>query len=160
MMQDHEVMLIALSKERDLLHEQLMQVDRIIKKIKTGEYLAPTEAITMDITPVKHIEQSNSFPVQANIKIQVLMIFDQLGQAAKLKDVQTAYTRHTGKNFNLRESMRSLHNSKLLYNVKEKDANRSILWVKSEWIDNGQLLDKFKPEGFDLLYKADNIEFV
>jgi len=43
--------------------------------------------------------------------------------------------------------------------IKEKSANRGILWVKKEWVENGQLLDEYKPEGFDLLYKGENLRY-
>jgi hypothetical protein len=32
------------------------------------------------------------------------------------------------------------------------------LWVKREWVVNGQLLDERKPEGFDMLFNG--VEFM
>lgn len=157
-MKDDEMMLYALSKEREQLHQRLMQVDRIMKKIRGGEYM--NQAITtLEVIPTTESKQLE-FPKQANIKVQALKIFDIVRCAAKLKDIQDEYYKLTGSNYNLRETLRTLHSSKRLLMVKEKDANRSIFWVKPEWVDNGVLLDEYKPEGFDILYKADNLEFI
>ena len=160
-MRDDEVMLIALSKERERLHDELMQVDRIMRKIKDGIYLADQQitAVIVRDEP-KQLEDGNTFPTNANIKIQLLKVFDLLCCAVKLKEVQDEYTRQTGKAFNVREGVRSLHAAKLLYSVKEKDANRSIFWVKRDWVEDGVLLSKHKPEGFDMLYKDDNLEYI
>ena len=76
-MNDDEVMLIALSKERQLLHDQLMQVDRIIKKIKTGEYMGYSNAVTLQIEakePV--ISQRIAFPKTTDTKVIVLQSLD------------------------------------------------------------------------------------
>lgn len=158
-MKDYEVMLGALSKERDSLHDQLMQIDRIIKRIKTGEYLASNEITTLEIIP-SNLKEPVSFSNTANIKVQAIRLFDIIGHAAKLKEINTEYTKQTGKVFNLREVVRTLHSSKILYMVKEKSLERAKYWVKREWVNNGQLLDQFKPEGFDLLYKAEDLEYL
>jgi hypothetical protein len=42
---DNEVMLTALRKEREELHQRIMQLDRIIKRIKTGEYGKPNDGV-------------------------------------------------------------------------------------------------------------------
>lgn len=155
---DSEVMLMALSKERDLLHEQLMQVDRIIKKIKTGEYLSSDNVTQIQLLPAKQIEPK-PFPMHANLKLQVLRVFGMINRAAKLKEIQKEYQKLTGFNYELRDTVRSLHQSQLLYAIREKGAQRSILWVKKEWVENGVLLDAYKPDGFDLLYRPENLEY-
>jgi len=43
--------------------------------------------------------------------------------------------------------------------MKEKDATRGIYWVKTEWLEDNRLKEEFKPVGFDMLYKADNLEY-
>jgi hypothetical protein len=73
--------------------------------------------------------------------------------------LQTEYNRLSGTHFNIREIVRSLHKSRLLRLMKEKDATRGIYWVKTEWLEDNRLKEEFKPVGFDMLYKADNLEY-
>jgi len=158
-MEDAQVMLMALSKEREVLHEQLMQIDRIIKRVKTGEHLNNNEsAITLQIEPRQ--AQRIAFPKHTDIKVVVLKAFDSLNKVASLKQVSEEYTKLSGNSYNIRDTVRGLHKAKLLWLMKEKDADRGIYWLKREWVENGNVLDEYKPEGFDLLYKADNLLFV
>lgn len=156
---DSEVMLIALNKERDELHGKLMHVDRIIKKIKNGEYFGSGEIIRLEAIE-KTIPQRIAFPKNTDTKVIILKAFDNLGQVASLKQIQDEYTKISGNSHNIRDTVRSLNNSKLIVMMKEKSADRGIFWLKSEWIENGQVLDQYKPEGFDLLYKPDNLIFI
>ncbi len=158
-MEDFEVMLKALSMERDNLHEQIMQVDRVIAKVKAGQYLTSNQITTLEIIP-SNIKEPVSFNNSSNIKVQVIKIFDLIGCAAKLREINTEYTRQTGKVFNLREPVRSLHNTRMVLMIKEKSLERAKYWVKTDWVENGVLLDKYKFDGFDLIYKAGDIEFV
>jgi len=154
-MNDLEVILKALQRERDDLHSQLMQLDRIINRVKTGNYsgevLQPIEQpkqLQVEVNPVKRV----SLPSGANTKIQVLKAMDIIGVAASLGQIQQEFTNMTELKINIRDTVRSLHKSTLLKLVKMKDATRGILWVKSEWVTNGQLEDSRKPDGFDVLY--------
>lgn len=158
-MNDSEVMLIALSKERNELHDKLMHIDRIIKRIKDGEYFGSGEVIRIEAKAAA-IPNRIAFPKHTDTKVIVLKAFDNLGQVASLKQVQDEYNKLSGNTQNIRETVRSLNNSKLIVMMKEKDANRGIFWLKSEWISDGEVLEQYKPEGFDLLYKADNLLFV
>ena len=158
-MNDSEVMLIALSKERNELHDKLMHVDRIIKKIKDGEYFGSGDIIRIEAKEAV-IPNRIAFPKHTDTKVIVLKAFDNLGQVASLKQVQDEYNKLSGNTQNIRETVRSLNNSKLIVMMKEKEANRGIFWLKSEWIADGEVLDQYKPEGFDLLYKSDNLLFV
>ena len=159
-MKDDEVMLIALGKERDELHDKLMQVDRIIKKIKTGEYLG-YNGVTLQIAakePV--ISQRIAFPKTTDTKVIVLKAMDNLAQVASLRQIQDEYIKLSGNQQNIRETMRSLNKAKLVLMMKCKDADRGMFWVKREWLNNGIVLDEYKPEGFDLLYKAEDLIFI
>ena len=152
---DTDVLLNALRKEREQVHQKLMQIDRIIKQVKEGKHLAntaPLETSKEGKQPVR-IE----FPQKADLKVQILRVFDLIKRASKFNDIQAEYNRLNGNPYPLRDTVRSLQQSKLLVLIKEKNATRGFLWAKSEWIDNGQLLDEYKPEGFDLLYKPDNL---
>jgi hypothetical protein len=160
-MNDDEVMLIALSKEREQLHEQLMQVDRIIKKIKSGEYMGYSNATVLQIAakePV--ISQRIAFPKHTDTKVIVLKAMDNLAQVASLRQIQDEYTNLSGNQQNIRETMRSLNKAKLVLMMKCKDADRGMFWVKREWLNNGVVMNEYKPEGFDLLYQPDNLLFV
>lgn len=158
-MKDYEVMLMALSKEREELHDKLMQVDRIIKKVKSGEYMGYSNAITLDITPKPQQSQRIAFPKHTDAKVIVLKAMDNLSQLASLKQIQAEYSNITGNEFNIRDTVRGLNKSKLLLLMREKNAERGNYWVKSEWLVDGRLLDEYKPDGFDLLYNPDNLEF-
>lgn len=150
---DTDIIIIALKKERDVLHQKIMQLDRIMKQVKEGKYLTPpTIEQSKDVKPVR-VE----FPQKADLKVQILMVFDILKKAVKLNDVQDEYDKLNGHHYPVRDTMRSLQNSKLIVMIKEKGASRGFLWAKSEWIENGHLADQYKPEGFDLLYKPDNL---
>jgi hypothetical protein len=160
---DDEMMLFALRKEREEVHERLMQIDRIIKKVRSGKYSdesTGSEGLSVD----QPSDQTtaiplNEFPKNADVKIQILRVMGELGKASKLKEIQAVYNRLSGSHFNIRETLRSMHRSRLIRLIREKDATRGMLWVKSEWVENDQLLEEYKPEGFDMLYKAENLEY-
>ena len=156
---DSEVMLIALSKERDELHDKLMHVDRIIKKIKDGEYFGSGDIIRIEAKPVV-IPNRILFPKHTDTKVVVLKAIDNIGQVASLSQIQEEYERISGNKINVRDNVRSLNKAGLLLMMKEKAATRGIFWLKKEWIENGEVLDQHKPEGFDLLYKPENLLFV
>lgn len=159
-MNDIEVILKALTRERDELHTQLMQLDRIIKRVKTGTYsdevLEPVQAPKqLEVAPIK----KTPLPSIANTKIQVLKVFDVLGVACTLKQIQVEYTAMTGDKSNIRDIVRSLQKSTLVKLMKVKPAIRGIMWVKSEWVIDGQLEEKRKSEGFDVLYTTGSLIF-
>jgi hypothetical protein len=158
---DKEVILNTLQRERDELHEKIMQVDRIIKKIKALNYDATDsmdEPLRIDVKPAdKRIIPLNTFNKTTDIKIQVLSILDSIGKAAKLKDLQIEYHRISGKAFNIREAVRSLNRQRIILMMRQSDAIRGVLWVRKEWLLNGVLMDEFKPEGFDLFYQPSNL---
>lgn len=156
---DTEVILNALQKERDELHDKIMQVDRIIKRVKSLEYNPDQQQ------PVKELSNDTAkpeqplvlFPKHADIKVQVLRVFDIIGKASKLGEIQKQFTQLTGNKYPIREAMRNLHKAGLLRNIREQRITRGYLWVKTAWLENEVLEDKYKPEGFDVLYKAENI---
>ncbi|MBS1917466.1 MAG: hypothetical protein JST87_14400 [Bacteroidetes bacterium] len=161
---DSEMMLQALRKEREIVHERLMQIDRIIKRIRTGKLLNEESlgdaGIVVDAPQITNaIAPLNEFPKNADIKVQIIRVFELHRKAAKLKELQNIYNKLNETHYNIREPLRSLHRSRIVRMIREKDASRGIFWVKSEWIENEQLLDEFKPDGFDMLYKADNLEY-
>ena len=157
-MNDLQVILKALQRERDDLHNQLMQVDRIIKRFRTGTYSdepAPQEPKQLENkAPDKKI---GAITNNSDVKIAILRALDVIGIACTLKQIQTEFTSMTGNKGNIREHVRTLQKTTLLKLMKLKSNDRGFLWVKTEWVEDGQLNDKHKPEGFDLLYKADNI---
>lgn len=162
-MNDKEVILSALQRERDELHDKIMQVDRIIKKVKSVDYsndnngenkqLETTIAVKQPVVPVKPVSLSTS----TDIKVQILRVFEILGKASKLSQIQQEFTKLTGSNYNVRDVVRGLKQSKILLMLKLIDSHRGILWVKKDWVRNGVLLDEYKPEGFDLFYQPSNL---
>lgn len=163
MASDREVILKALTRERDELHEQIMQMDRIIKRVKGGNY--SNDATPMLSAPVKQLNVDNTAitisatPQPLDIRIAILRVFDLLGKASKLKEVQEEYNKISGHPYNIRENVRSLHKALLLKEMKDKTVPRSVYWVKADWIEHGQLGDNYKPAGFDLFHKPDNTYF-
>ncbi len=160
-MNDKEVILTALQRERDELHDKIMQVDRIIKKVKNVDYSSDIindspkqlEATIASNQPVKPISLSTS----TDIKVQILRVFEILGRASKLSEIQVEFTKLTGSNYRVRDVVRGLKQSKILLMLKLIDSHRGILWVKKDWVRNGVLLDEYKPEGFDLFYQPSNV---
>jgi len=162
-MNDDEVMLTALSKERDELHDKLMQVDRIIKKIKSGEYMGYSNGVTLQIEAKEPtVSQRIAFPKTTDTKVIVLKAMDNLAQVVSLRQIQDEYDKLTGNNngITIRETMRSLNRHKLVLMMKLKTNDRGMFWVKKEWLNNGAVLDEYKPEGFDVLYKPDDLQFI
>jgi hypothetical protein len=109
-MNDIEVILKALAREREDLHQQLMQVDRIINRVKSGTYSG--DELPDKPKPLQ-IEVAAPRPKFVNsavdVKIQILRVFDVLGVAATLKQLQTEYKELSGTNLNIREPIRSLN---------------------------------------------------
>jgi hypothetical protein len=161
-MTDLQVVLNALSKERNELHEQLMQIDRIIKRMKEGNLGDEQgELIPVELQPVKLAAQRvvGLGGSQDRAKVIVLKAFDIIRHACKLREVQDEYNKITGKRYNIRESVRALQRQGLLMLVREKGSDRGYYWIKSEWLKDEILSPEYKPEGFDLLYQPDNIIF-
>jgi hypothetical protein len=157
---DIDIMLGALKKEREQAHQKVMQLDRIIKNIKEGKY---SDNSTEDL---EGNNASNKQPVvlnqsfkTADIRVQVLQVFDTIKKASKLQVIQDEYNRLTETRYNIRDTVRSLQRSQKLKMVKEIGASRGFLWIRAEWMENGQILDQYKPEGFDMLYKPENLEY-
>jgi hypothetical protein len=145
----------ALQRERDELHDRIMQVDRIMKRLKGIDTIDSSNGITeqLQVVPILKDKPQPISPTKSNnIKIVILSVFDILKTASKLKDIQLEYEKISGNKYDIRETVRTLYRANRLRMIKEKGVNKTCYWVKSEWIDNGQLLDEFKPEGFDLLY--------
>jgi hypothetical protein len=160
-MNDKEVILAALQRERDELHDKIMQVDRIIKRVKNVDYsnddsnkqIETTIAIKQPVALSKPVSVSTS----TDIKVQILRVFEILGKASKLSQIQDEFTKLTGSNYRIRDVVRGLKQSRILCMLKLIDSHRGILWVKRDWVRNGVLLDEYKPEGFDLFYQASNV---
>lgn len=158
---DTEIILLSLQKERDELHGRILQVDRIISRIKGIEYSEGGGNYPEQIAAQPKPEETPAitFPSGSDIKIQVLRIFDIIAQAASLQQLQEEYTKITGNSYKIREAVRALHNVGILKVVKYKNASRGFLWVKTDWIQYNAIIDRYKPLGFDLLHKPENLIF-
>lgn len=157
---DTEVILMSLQKERDDLHERIMQVDRIIKRVKSLEYTPDKEIKEPKQLEAKEpVSPLNLFPKTADIKVNILRAMDILNVYSRQKDIQIAYNELSGNKYSVRESMRTLNKNKVLVRIINKTTGKGFLWAKSQWIEDGLLIAKYKPEGFDLLYKPENLIF-
>jgi hypothetical protein len=111
---DIELILSSLNKDKRELLDKVNEIDKLIKRLKYGNLnlgLNKVAKIDSPFTDIEVIEQPKGFPMKADLKVQVIKIFDILGQAVKLKDVQVKYKELTGINHNLRETMRNLNNT-------------------------------------------------
>lgn len=162
-MNDKEVILSALQRERDELHDKIMQVDRIIKRVKGLDYSndnSNDNAKQIEAIATKQPVVMNkpvSVSTSTDIKVQILRVFEILSKASKLSQIQDEFTKLTGSNYRIRDVVRGLKQSKILLMLKLIDSHRGILWVKRDWVRNGVLLDEYKPEGFDLFYQHSNV---
>lgn len=161
---DIQIVLDSLSKDKRELLDKVNDIDKLIKKIKYGNLnlgLIKGTRIENSITDIEVIEQPKAFPMKADLKVQVIKIFDIIGEACKLSDVMDKYKEITGIHHNFRETLRNLNKHDILKLIQPKGTQRGLYWIKTEWLDeNGtRLKDKHKFEGFDLLYTDDMIEF-
>jgi hypothetical protein len=157
-----EMILKGLNRDRAEIIAKLSDIDKVIKKVKTGN-LNFTQSVVEDTENIEHIKQKSFiFPQKAGLKVQVLSIFDLIGKACKIRDIQTEFNALTGSNINIRETLRTLNKAELIKLMKDKNEFRGYFWVKTDWLqDNGKTLkDEHKFEGFDMLYKADNLEYI
>ncbi len=95
-----ELILNGLYRDRDELAAKLSDVDKLIKKIKTGNLALNNtpnkQTVTADAVeqPVKTLE----FPYKSEFKFQLLALFDLIGTPCKLKELQEKYAELTGSN--------------------------------------------------------------
>jgi len=160
-MNDIEVILHSLNKEREYLHQQLMQIDRIIKRVKCGTFSNESAPITPQISqPAIVAKAAISLTNTDNLKIQLLRVMDVIGKGCKLKTIHEEYNKQTGNKYPIRDALRALQEAGLVRLAKEKENTRGFMWVKREWVENGRLKNEHKPHGYDMLYREEDIIFV
>ena len=162
---DKELILNSLYRDRDELSTKLNDIEKLIKKIKSNNLaLNSTPNITSDlIEPVETAttdKQELQFPYKSELRFQVLGCIDAIGTACKLKDIQEKYKEFTGSTFSLRETLKTLHKYQVIKLLRIKGSDRGSYWVKNDWLEDNQLLDKYKFYGFDVIYKVQEIEFI
>jgi len=96
------------------------------------------------------------------LRVQLISVFDLIGKASRLKDVQDKYKEVTGLRPNLRETLRTLSKHKILRILKPKGTERGLYWVKEEWLegDGCKLKEQYKFDGFNLLYNDEDLEYI
>ncbi|MBK7306848.1 MAG: hypothetical protein IPI88_07240 [Chitinophagaceae bacterium] len=129
--------------------------------IKTGKTEQPNDLFNnfSDANNVENTEELPRLTFKGDTKIIIIKALDKIGKACKLSQIQEEYDRITGVPANIRESIRTLNKSKKILLMIEKGKSRGIFWVKREWVEDGVLLDEFKPYGFDSLYDAESLEY-
>ncbi len=157
------MVLESLTKDKRELLDKVNEIDKVIKRIKYGNLnlgLSKVQTNEVNNDTIAESKQEQVFPMKSELKVQVIKIFDILGVACKLKDVQDKYKEFTGVWHNLREALRNLNKHEILKLMQPKGTMRGLYWVKAEWLDEaGKLKEQYKFEGFDLLYTDDMIEF-
>lgn len=161
--QEIDLVINSLNKERNELLLQVAEIDKVIKKIKYGGInlgLSKVTKVEQLTDELEEIEQPQAFPVKAELKVQAIKIMDLLGVASKLSDIRDKYHEVTGLNVNFRETLRNLNRHDILKLLQPKGNIRGLYWVKAEWLDdNGNLKEQHKFNGFELLFTDDMIEF-
>jgi hypothetical protein len=135
-----------------------MQVDRIISRVKALDY---SDARSQDVKQVSNEVKDKPKQITTNkpidTRVIVINIIDVMNKAAKLKDIQAEYYKITGSHYNIRETMRTLNRAKIVLMIRQKDSHRGVMWVRSSWVVDGDLMPEHKPEGFDLFYTPDSL---
>ena len=86
--QEIELIINSLNKDKRELLDKVAEIDKVIKRIRYGNLnlgLYKGKQIDNAITDVEVIEQPKGFPMKADLKVQVIKIFDLLGIACKLR---------------------------------------------------------------------------
>lgn len=162
-----QIVIESLNKEKRELLNKVNEIDKVIKRIRYGNlnlglFKGTKGNDTAMLEDDDHeTQQPKAFPVKADLKVQVIKIFDMLGVACKLCDVRDKYKELTGHTANLRETLRNLNKHDILKLIQPKGTMRGLYWVKTEWLEeNGtRLKEQHRFDGFDLLYTDDMIEF-
>lgn len=158
-----KMVLNSLNKDKRELLDKVNVIDKLIKRIKYGnQTLGLSKGLPVESVSANDNESQRDtvFPLKSELKVQVIKIFDIVGVACKLKDVQDKYKEFTGMYVNLRETLRNLNKHDILKLMQPKGTMRGLYWIKAEWLDeDGKLREQYKFEGFDLLYTDDMIEF-
>ncbi|HUZ61504.1 MAG TPA: hypothetical protein VMU83_22195 [Hanamia sp.] len=156
-----QLILNGLYRDRQDLTKQLTDIERLIKKIKLGTFSLngndnnsndTSEPVnnSNDKPETKQIE----FPLRGELRVQVISVFDLIGKACRLKEIQDKYKELTGLLPNLRETLRTLSKHKILRILKPKGTERGLYWVKEEWLEGegSKLKEQYKFDGFNLLF--------
>ncbi len=126
-----------------------MQVDKIIKRVKSldnspdGDLLfeptkIPNQTPNPQITPIA----VNTYR-KTDVKVLILRAMDIIGRAAQFGEVQAEFNKINGNDYKIKEPIRALKDLGILKIMKPKGALRGYLWIKQEWLINGQLADKY-----------------
>ena len=140
-----QLILNSLYKERADLTKQLTDLERVIKKIKLGTFTSDLAANnlavisntpeTLDLIPEK---KQIDFPLRGELRVQVISVFDLIGVACKLKDIQDKYKELTGLRPNLRETVRTLYNTKYSVYSNHAELNAECIGLKKNgWKERG-----------------------
>ncbi len=161
--QDIELIVNSLNRERNDLLLKVAEIDKVIKRIKYGGLnLGLTKGMNDDelLNSPAEPQDTQAFPVKAELKVQAIKIMDILGVASKLSEIRDKYNEITGLNVNFRETLRNLNRHDILKLLQPKGNVRGLYWVKTEWLDEqGNLKNQHKFNGFELLFTDDMIEF-
>lgn len=161
--QDIELIVNSLNRERNDLLLKVAEIDKVIKRIKYGGLNLGLNKAIGDEEPTNTIaetQDTQAFPVKAELKVQAIKIMDMLGVASKLSDIRDKYHEITGLNVNFRETLRNLNRHDILKLLQPKGNLRGLYWIKSEWLDEqGNLKNQHKFNGFELLFTDDMIEY-
>lgn len=158
-----QMVLNSLNKDKREMLDKVNEIDKLIKRIKYGnQTLGLSKGLPVESVAANDNESQRDtvFPLKSELKVQVIKIFDIVGVACKLKDVQDKYKEFTGMYVNLRETLRNLNKHDILKLMQPKGTMRGLYWIKAEWLDeDGKLREQYKFDGFDLLYIDEMIEF-
>jgi hypothetical protein len=158
-----KIALDAMIKERQRIHSELTMMDKAIKEMKVRLNGGNTERPVP--SPTNSIQlPAGAIPSKLQIRKVILEIMDKINVPCKMNDIQDEYKKITGVDYNIRENVRSLNNQGLLKLMKVNNSNRNAYWVKTEWIDEDNIIDnaiktEHKFEGFDAMFAPGDLSF-
>ena len=127
-----QLVIDSLNKDKRELLDKVNELDKLIKRIKYGNLnLGLSKGMqvgTLNVESNKEV-QLQSFPMKSELKVQIIKIFDILGVACKLKDMQEKYKELRGMYVNWRESLRD---------------RKSVVWGRGVDLGGARIIKKKK----------------
>ena len=83
--EDVELILNSLTKEKKELLDKVSEIDKVIKRIKYGNLTLRLSQVASNEAPNNTTDtnqQQSAFPMKADLKVQIIKVFDILGLQA------------------------------------------------------------------------------
>lgn len=133
-----------LLKEKKSLQERIKAINVLLRAYDVSE----EKIISIEQqTSLFNDKESISFPTNARRDKQILWMFNNVfNNAVKISSIQDKYDELSKSNNNISNIVRRLNKEGKLAIVKYNKQNRASFWGLSEWIDNNDFKENFKPD--------------